>query len=129
MEKMGWEVVDKTIPAKVDKTTPAPKVDKTKADKADKSKAAKVGKTRPPGHFSVSSSPDWGDSSSSSSSSNPGDLDKRSRSSTPENMKITEEYKLEKKKKTPLAKGVPVGAANEEQQENCCGLAWGLGHQ
>ena len=128
VEKKGWEMVDKTTPApaKVDKTTPAPKVDKTtpaKVDKtkADKGKAAKVdktkAKTKPPGHVSLSSSPDWGDSSSSrfgdlgkrsgdsSSSSNPGDLAKRSRSQTPENMKISEEFKLEKKKNTPLAKG------------------------
>ena len=128
VEKKGWEMVDKTTPApaEVDKTTPAPKVDKTtpaKVDKtkADKGKAAKVdktkAKTKPPGHVSLSSSPDWGDSSSSSSgdlgkrsgdsssSSNPGDLAKRSRSQTPENMKISEEFKLEKKKNTPLAKG------------------------
>ena len=126
-KKGGWEVVDKTTPAKVDKTTPAPKVDKTtpaKVDKtkADKGKTAKVDKTKatakPPGHVSLSSSPGWGGSESSSSSgdldkrssdssssSNPGGLDKRSRGPTPENMKISEEFKLEKKKKTALAKG------------------------
>lgn len=121
VEKKGWEMVDKTTPAQVDKTTP--KVDKTTPAKVDKTKADKgkvvktKAKSKPPGHVSLSSSPDWGDSSSSSSedlgkrsadsssSSNPGDLAKRSRSQTPENMKISEEFKLEKKKNTPLAKG------------------------
>ena len=116
VEKQGWEMVDKTTPApaevdkttpKVDKTTPA-KVDKTKADKG---KAAKVSKTKakskPPGHVSQALIGETVLQAAlgSSSSSNPGDLAKRSRSQTPENMKISEEFKLEKKKNTPLAKG------------------------